>query len=64
MPHHYTKATVAASSWCNRCNKQTMHRIDAGRLGPCKDCMKALGEQHEEHKTEVKIEQKGFNFGN
>lgn len=35
MPHHFTKATVSASFYCNSCGKDTEHRIDDGRRGPC-----------------------------
>ena len=44
MPEHYTRNTVAASFWCNKCGKETMHRIDGTRRGPCLDCMKKLEE--------------------
>jgi ribosomal protein L44E len=37
MSHHYTKNSVEASHWCNVCRKETMHRIDDGRLGPCQE---------------------------
>lgn len=32
---HYTKNTVSAKFWCNSCYKETEHRIDDGRRGPC-----------------------------
>jgi hypothetical protein len=32
---HYTKATVSAQVWCNVCGRETEHRIDNGRRGPC-----------------------------
>lgn len=41
-PEHYTKNTVEASIWCNKCGKHTMHRVDSGRRGPCKVCMANL----------------------
>lgn len=34
-PHHFTKSTVSASFYCPTCNKDTEHRIDDGRRGPC-----------------------------
>lgn len=46
MPEHYTKDTVQAAARCNPCGKQTMHRIDDGRLGPCLECMAKLEEEH------------------
>ena len=35
MPEHYTRNTVEATCWCNKCGKMTQHRIDDGRRGPC-----------------------------
>jgi len=42
MTQHYTRNTVEASEWCARCHKDTMHRIDGVKLGPCLDCIKRL----------------------
>lgn len=39
---HYTKNTLAVSAWCPKCRKETMHRVDAGRRGPCLECIKNL----------------------
>jgi hypothetical protein len=36
---HFTRNTVSATSWCNKCGKPTMHRIDGVKLGPCLDCL-------------------------
>lgn len=47
MKEHYTKSTVAAQAFCKRCNRQTMHRVDSGRKGPCLVCMKLLEEEHQ-----------------
>lgn len=61
MPHHFTKNTVSASAWCLKCNKQTMHRIDTGRIGPCLVCIEKLDTQAAvEHEPEPK--QEGFKF--
>ena len=44
MPHHYTKTTVEASVWCNRCGKETPWRIADGRRQFCLVCYeKSLG---------------------
>lgn len=40
MTEHYTKNTVSVSAWCPKCRKETMHRVDAGRRGPCLECIK------------------------
>lgn len=42
MPEHYTKSTVSAAFWCKRCARETLHRVDGGRRGPCYVCMEAL----------------------
>jgi len=36
---HFPKDTVAASSWCRVCEKETMHRVQLGRLGCCDECL-------------------------
>lgn len=38
MPHHYTKGTVEASIWCNKCRKETPWRIADGRRQYCLTC--------------------------
>ena len=42
MTQHYTRNTVEASAWCAKCHKDTMHRIDGVKLGPCLDCLNRL----------------------
>lgn len=42
MAEHYTLATVEVSAWCAKCRKNTMHRVDGRRKGPCKVCMEKL----------------------
>ena len=39
MSQHYTRNTVSAAAWCSRCRKQTQHRVDDRRIGPCLDCL-------------------------
>jgi hypothetical protein len=38
MPHHFTKSTVEASVWCNRCGRMTQWRIADGRRSYCLVC--------------------------
>ena len=38
MPEHYTKLTVEASIWCNKCRKMTMWRIAGGKRSHCLEC--------------------------
>lgn len=30
--HHFTKGTLGAPKWCNKCKKSTTHRVDNGRM--------------------------------
>jgi hypothetical protein len=46
MKEFFTKSTVEAQCWCNRCGKQTIHRIDNGRKGACLTCMDRLEKMH------------------
>jgi hypothetical protein len=39
MSEHFTRNTVMASCWCNKCGKPTMHRVDGVKRGPCMTCM-------------------------
>ena len=41
MTQHYPRNTVSASEWCAKCGKNTQHRIDDRRVGPCLECLKA-----------------------
>ncbi len=47
MPEHFTKNTLTATVWCNKCGRNTDHRIDDGRRGPCL-----------EHSVPIKTEKK------
>jgi hypothetical protein len=35
LPHHYTKDVTEAPFWCNRCGRETQHRVFDGRLAHC-----------------------------
>ena len=37
MPEHFTKNTLECTAWCPKCQRDTQHRVDAGRRGPCID---------------------------
>lgn len=39
---HYPRNTVEVGAWCSKCHKETRHRVDGVKLGPCFDCMKRL----------------------
>lgn len=51
MPQHFTRNTVSASLYCAKCQKQTQHRIDGVRRGPCLECIARLEKQHIEAVT-------------
>ena len=38
MPHHFTKGTVEAAIWCNKCGKETPWRVADGRRQYCLKC--------------------------
>lgn len=46
MAQHFSRSTVSVSSWCARCNRNTQHRVDDRRIGPCLDCIDRLEAQH------------------
>ena len=35
MSEHYTKKTTEVPAWCNKCNRNTQHRVAGGRLLHC-----------------------------
>jgi len=37
MPEHFTKNTLECTAYCKRCQRDTQHRVDGGRRGPCID---------------------------
>jgi hypothetical protein len=37
MAEHFTRNTLTATAWCLKCHRNTEHRIDDGRVGPCLD---------------------------
>lgn len=55
MGEHYTRNTVSASAWCAKCKKQTMHRVDGVKLGPCLDCIANLDAEHVRREQESRI---------
>jgi hypothetical protein len=39
MTIHYTKNTMEVTAWCAKCQRDTQHRVDGGRRGPCLECI-------------------------
>ena len=35
MSEHYTRNTLECTAWCRVCQRNTQHRVDQGRKGPC-----------------------------
>lgn len=42
---HYTRNTVSVSAYCSKCGKNTQHRVDGVRRGPCLECIAKLEEK-------------------
>ena len=40
MTEHYTRNTFEVSVWCNKCRKDTPHRVLGGKLAYCIPCFK------------------------
>ena len=57
MPEHYTKNTLEATIWCNRCNAHTQHRVDNGRRGPCIPCIEKQRIKNEAERIRRGLEQ-------
>jgi len=47
MTEHFTRSTVSSAFYCPKCRKQTQHRIDDRRKGPCLECIAKLQAQHD-----------------
>lgn len=61
MTERYTKNTITATAWCRKCHKFTVHRVDAGRLGPCMPCIEqTAGELKFEHADAPEARQGGL----
>jgi ribosomal protein L44E len=35
MAEHHTRNTLEVTAWCKVCRRDTQHRVDDGRRGPC-----------------------------
>ena len=38
MAEHYTRSTTGLMSWCNRCRRDTWHKVSYGHKGECTSC--------------------------
>jgi len=57
MPEHYTHNTLECTAYCLRCGKDTQHRVDGGRRGPCLECIRKLELQAEYERIKAGIEE-------
>ena len=57
MPEHYTKNTLECTVYCLRCGKDTQHRVDGGRRGPCLECIRKLEIKNEFERIKKGIEE-------
>ena len=57
MTEHFTRNTVSASFFCNKCGRFTQHRIDDARKGPCLGCIARLDLAHDAKKPEAEAVQ-------
>lgn len=44
---HFTKNTISAVHWCNRCRAHTPHSVSGGRMGSCLTCMEKAERLHQ-----------------
>lgn len=57
MGEHYTKATLECTAYCLRCAKDTQHRVDGVRRGPCLECIRKLEIKNEFERIKRGIEE-------
>lgn len=60
MTQHFTRNTVSATFYCNKCKRPTPHRIDDRRRGPCLSCIARLTAESEERKQQPIPVQEGL----
>ena len=60
MPEHYTRNTESVTAWCNVCRRETQHRVDGGRRGPCleHEAKRALTRAQEKRREKLEQERK------
>jgi ribosomal protein L44E len=56
MTQHFTRNTVSAAAYCPKCKKETQHRVDGVRKGPCLECIARLTLECAEHEIERRRE--------
>lgn len=38
MAKHYTRNTISAAAWCNKCQRETQHKVSDRRMQHCLEC--------------------------
>lgn len=56
MPEHHPKNVTGVLRWCRVCRKNTMHRVDFKREGPCTE-HQASGMSKEQEKRKKRKEE-------
>lgn len=46
MTQHFTRSTISTAHFCKKCGRETQHRVDGVRLGPCLECVARLEAKH------------------
>ncbi|HAS53866.1 MAG TPA: hypothetical protein DCS42_06905 [Nitrospiraceae bacterium] len=59
MTQHYTRNTKQVSVYCSTCRRNTIHRVDDQRLGPCTEHQPSglSKEQEKRHRAKEEAEQ-------
>ena len=60
MTQHYTRDTVSAAAWCRKCKKETQHRVDDRRRGPCLECLEKLTAQCRADRVQAPVPEPGL----
>jgi hypothetical protein len=58
--HHLSRNTVSAFYWCNKCSKQTEHRVDGGKKGPCLACLEKRGAPKTKPQQPAEVQERLF----
>jgi ribosomal protein L44E len=54
MAEHFSRNTIFISAWCRKCSKNTPHRVEDRRKGPCLDCIARLDVEHAQREIDAR----------
>lgn len=60
MSEHFTRNTVSASFWCNKCKKFTQHAVSNGRKAHCLECVARYDAQPKVKRVELPKQERLF----